>query len=242
MNKCNRDIILSNLDRIKEGIIHSCQRVGRNPSEINILPVTKTRSLEEVSCLRDIGYREFGENLVKEGVRKYTTSENGIWIMIGHLQTNKVKDVVRFAKEVHSVDSIKLINALEKELQRSNKIMRGMLQVNTSGETSKYGFSEAELFDNLDEISKLEYLKIDGVMTLALNSKNEADVRKCFEKLKSIQTKINNMNVLENEVTRISMGMSGDYKIAIEEGATDLRLGQAIFGPRETPDSFYWPA
>ncbi len=239
-------LLKKNLENIYKEISISSKKVERCSQDVSILPVTKTRSLDEIKSLVDIGFSHFGENLVQEAKGKILQSEaekdlSFNWIMIGHLQSNKVKYVAKYAKEIQSIDSYRIASLLDKELKRQNRKISALIQVNTSREKSKYGFDPNNLDKDIKNLSHLKNLRIEGFMTMAIHSQDESEVRSCFRLLKEIQIKINMRSIFPYRLKRLSMGMSNDYKLAVEEGATELRLGQAIFGPRDTLDSFYWP-
>lgn len=221
----------------------ACADSGRKRSEITLLPVTKTRAPHELEILKGLGFSRFGENKVQEIVSKANEpSLAGInWCAIGYLQSNKVKDVCQHASEIHSLDRLKIARALELELQKLGKSMRVLIQVNTSNEAQKYGLHIDEVLDFAREIEAYECLKVEGLMTLALFSDDEKLVRPCFQKLKKLQEKLQQDLSRVHSWSKLSMGMSGDFEMAIAEGATEIRLGQALFGPRNTSDSFYWP-
>src|SRR3546814_421824 len=163
------------------------------------------------------------------------------WSMIGHLQTNKVKDVLRFASEVQSLDRLSLAQALEKRLQVLGRRIDVLVQVNTSGEASKYGLSPESAMPFLKELAGFDCLRIRGFMTLARFTPDKAEVRRCFRLLRAIRDRARDELPQGQLYDQLSMGMSSDFEIAIEEGATIIRVGQAVFGPRLLPDSYYWP-
>ena len=238
--------MVEKLTKIENRIREICEKSGRDPSEVTLLPITKTRTLKEVLALKEFGYTRYGENMVQEAKNKFFGDDVVLdfepeWVMVGHLQTNKVKTVAKHASEIQSIDSLKVATLLNKELAKLNKRMKALIQVNTSKEKSKYGFTLDDLMASLDALAKLEFLDFEGFMTLAIDSENDEEVRSCFRQLKEAQKLVNNSGVFCSKLNRLSMGMTSDYEIAIEEGSTEIRLGQAIFGPRQTPDSFYWP-
>ncbi|MDR2219549.1 MAG: YggS family pyridoxal phosphate-dependent enzyme, partial [Methylobacillus sp.] len=163
------------------------------------------------------------------------------WSIIGHLQTNKVKLVARFASEFQALDSLRLAEALERRLQDEGRSLDVFVQVNTSGETSKYGLPPDEIAAFLCALPSFPALRVRGLMTLALLSAEPVRVRQCFVRLRNLRDQLRQEVPASIALDELSMGMSGDYEIAIEEGATVVRVGQAIFGARQTPDSHYWP-
>ncbi|RKG37454.1 YggS family pyridoxal phosphate-dependent enzyme [Acinetobacter rongchengensis] len=232
--------LTKNLADLEQCIQNTCLKTGRSPQQIRLIPVTKTKPLETIQNAIDLGVTRFGENKVQELISKaeQLKSEKVNWILIGHLQTNKVKQIVQYISEFHALDSIRLANKLNNELSAIDKKLDVFIQVNTSNEASKYGIQPHELTDFLAEVEKLDHLNIVGLMTLAIHSHEEQKVRSCFRTLKELLIET---QASYPEISRLSMGMSGDFEIAIEEGATDIRVGQAIFGHRNLPDSYYWP-
>lgn len=216
---------------------------GRDPADVKLLLVTKTVDAERVRQAIAAGQCDLGENKVQEGRRKAEAliGEAVRWSMIGHLQTNKVKDVLRFADEVQSLDRMSLALALEHRLQFLGRKLDVLVQVNSSGETSKYGLAPDELMPFLKELETFDCLNVRGLMTLARFTPDKDEVRRCFRLLRSLREQAREALSWGNQLEHLSMGMSGDYEIAIEEGATIVRVGQAVFGPRPLPDSHYWP-
>jgi hypothetical protein len=235
--------IQENLAKINQQIINACTKSNRAPSEVTLLPVSKTKPLEDIYKLYSLGHKRFGENKVQEALEKSTlsTKDDIDWCIIGHLQTNKAKFVAQFAQEVHSLDRLKLAVELDKSLQKVGRSLDVLIQVNTSNEPQKYGISPENLLSFTKELSAFKSLRIKGLMTLALFSADQEKVRPCFARLKHLQEKLRQDSPLDSSWDTLSMGMSGDFELAIEEGSTEVRIGQAIFGTRDTPNSFYWP-
>jgi pyridoxal phosphate enzyme (YggS family) len=235
--------IQNNLQRIQASIEKACLRAGREVADITLLPVSKTRPPEEVRLAFKCGITRFGENKVQEAQSKAEAlSDLPLeWCIIGHLQSNKAKHVARFASELHSLDRLSLARALDKQLQKEGRAMDVLVQVNTSAEPQKYGVAPEDVMAFVKELPSFECLRVKGLMTLAVFSKDEQIVRPCFAKLSTLRDRLRQDSPSALSWDVLSMGMSGDYEIAIEEGATDIRIGQAIFGPRTTPDSYYWP-
>lgn len=229
-----------NLADLDQSIQKTCLTVGRNPQDIRLIPVTKTKSIDVIQHTIDLGLTQVGENKVQELISKANELRHlkVNWILIGHLQTNKVKQVIQYISEFHALDSIKLASKLNKELMLINKNIDVFVQVNTSNEESKYGIAPNELPHFLSELEQFDHLKVVGLMTLAIHSDQEQKIRNCFKTLKQLLIETQNKYP---SISRLSMGMSGDFEIAIEEGATDIRVGQAIFGHRNLPDTYYWP-
>jgi pyridoxal phosphate enzyme (YggS family) len=206
------------------------------PKSCSLIAVSKTHPPEKVLEAYNAGQRKFGENKVQELTQKYEVLPKDIeWHMIGHLQSNKVKFIVPFVTLIHAVDSLKLLVEIDKQAQKVNRIINCLLQVHIADEETKFGFSENELIDLIksDEFKKLTFVKIEGLMGMATLTENEAQIRNEFRSLKSIFEKINLMKLSGNiAMNELSMGMSSDYKIAMEEGSTMIRVGSAIFGTR----------
>lgn len=233
----------NNLSDIYERIAQACKRAGRDVNTVRVLPVSKTIDIERIELLHELGFNYFGENKVQEAKNKSEQlAESAInWSVIGHLQTNKIKYVAKFASEFQALDSVKVAEKLSQRLAIENREMDVLIQVNTSNEDSKYGLQPTEVANFIQEISELPNIHIKGLMTLAMLSEHSAKVRDCFVRLRQLRDELvvnlpNHMSLNE-----LSMGMSGDFEIAIEEGATIVRIGQAIFGARQTSDEFYWP-
>lgn len=235
--------LANNLSDIYERIAQACKRAGRDVNTVRVLPVSKTIDIERIVLLHELGFNYFGENKVQEAKHKSEQlAESAInWSVIGHLQTNKIKYVAKFAAEFQALDSVKVAKKLSQRLAIENREMDVLIQVNTSNEDSKYGLQPIKVANFIHEISELPNIRIKGLMTLAMLSEHSAKVRDCFVRLRQLRDELlvnlpNHMSLYE-----LSMGMSGDFEIAIEEGATIVRIGQAIFGARQTSDEFYWP-
>lgn len=230
----------ANLQMVKERIAAACIRAGRGPDEVRLLPVTKTVPAPVLRHAFAAGITDFGENKLQEARDKRDAlGDLPInWHIIGHLQTNKVKYLVRFASEFHALDSIRLAEELNNRLNTLGRDLDVFVQVNTSGEDSKFGLHPDELMGFVERLPDYPRLKPRGLMTLALFSSDAERVRPCFQLLRDLRDRAVTSHP---GLTGLSMGMSGDYELAIEEGATVVRVGQAIFGPRPTADSFYWP-
>lgn len=243
MQNSTLEIIHQNYQKVLSEIKESCIQAQRNPQDVKLMLVSKTVPTEIIQASFDWGHRLFGENKIQELVQKKkdmapTPIE---FHFIGHLQTNKVKECVRYASAIDSVDRINLVEELDRRLQAEGKSMDILVQVNTSGEESKYGISPELALELVRQISKFDTLNVKGLMTLALFSSDAEKVRHCFKILRELRDKIKNEGIHRIAMDELSMGMSSDYKIAIEEGSTILRVGTAIYGARNTPDSYYWP-
>lgn len=235
--------IIHNLNVILKRIENACINAGRNPKEVKLLMATKTVSADRIKIALQTGQTLIAENKVQEVKEKYEDLKNipHTSHFIGHLQTNKIKDILKYGVQcVQSVDRLDLAEKLHQKLLAEGREMDILIQVNTSNEESKFGVSPENTLDLVKEISTLSTLKIKGLMTIGLFSSDEERVRTCFQLLKSIQQKITNLNLPNVEMKELSMGMSGDLEIAIQEGATIIRVGTAIFGERIYPDSYYW--
>jgi len=235
--------VAANLAHLRDRIAAAAARSGRTADAVRLVLVTKTVAAERVLEAVRAGQTDLGENKVQEGGRKAEAlaGEPIRWSMIGHLQSNKVKDVLKFAAEVQSLDRLSLAAALEKRLQFLRKSLDVLVQVNTSNEASKYGLTPEDVLAFLKELTSFETLRPKGFMTLARFTPDEAEVRRCFRVLREIRDRALNDAPQGEALRHLSMGMSGDYETAIEEGATIVRVGQAVFGPRPLPDSYYWP-
>ena len=235
--------IIHNLNVILKRIENACINAGRNPKEVKLLMATKTVSADRIKIALQTGQTLIAENKVQEVKEKYEDLKNipHTSHFIGHLQTNKIKDILKYGVQcVQSVDRLDLAEKLHQKLLVEEREMDILIQVNTSNEESKFGVSPENTLDLVKEISTLSTLKIKGLMTIGLFSSDEERVRTCFQLLKSLQQKITNLNLPNVEMKELSMGMSGDLEIAIQEGATIVRVGTAIFGERIYPDSYYW--
>jgi pyridoxal phosphate enzyme (YggS family) len=235
--------VAANLATVRNRIADATLRSGRSPDAVRFVLVTKTVAPERVLEAVRVGQTDLGENKVQEGRKKAEAlaGESVCWSMIGHLQSNKVNDVLRFACEVQSLDRLSLATALEKRLQHLQRTLDVLVQVNTSGEASKYGVAPENVPAFLKELPAFDALRPRGFMTLATFTSDETEVRRCFRVLRDIRDRAIHDAPQGEALMEISMGMSGDYEWAIEEGATIVRVGQAVFGPRPFPDSFYWP-
>lgn len=227
--------IINNLKIIQNRIDQACAKSGRNPSEVKLLLATKTVSPERIKIALDAGYTLIAENRVQELKEKYNELKNSTHSshFIGHLQTNKIKDVLKCGVScIQSVDRYDLAEKLHQKLQSEGKTIDIFIQVNTSGEESKFGVSPENAIELTKKIALLNTLKIKGLMTIGLFSDEMEKVRLCFQTLKRIQLEINELQIENAHISELSMGMSGDLEIAIEEGATIIRVGTDIFGRR----------
>lgn len=233
-----------NLASVAARMQAACARAGRAADSVRLLPVSKTIDEAHIRLAHAAGCRLLGENKVQEAHRKWEAmADLGDlrWSVIGHLQTNKAKLVARFAAEFQALDSLRVAETLDRRLQVEGRSLEVFVQVNTSGEASKYGLPPEEVAAFLRELPAFSALRVRGLMTLALFSEDAARVRRCFVRLRELRDRLRDDAPAGIVLDELSMGMSGDYEIAIEEGATVVRVGQAIFGARNLPDSHFWP-
>ncbi|MBZ0182969.1 MAG: YggS family pyridoxal phosphate-dependent enzyme [Melioribacteraceae bacterium] len=224
--------IKENIAKIREEISSVCEKIGRNPEDIKLIAVSKTRSIDEINEVLDSGCLDCAENKAQELRDKAPLIQKDInWHFIGHLQTNKVKYVVETSALIHSVDSLKIAKEIEKRAEAVNKIQNILLEIKTSEEESKFGlYKEDEIFEIADFCKGSSNVKLIGLMTMAPFVDDDSIIRKSFRKLKELFDKMNNKGYA---LTELSMGMSGDFHIAIEEGSTMVRIGTSIFGERD---------
>ena len=237
------ETIHQNIETINQRISRACEKAGRSREEVKLLLATKTVSAERIKLAMDAGCTLIAENKVQELKEKFDDLKEipHTTHFIGNLQSNKVKEIIRYGVDcLESVDRMSLAEKLHKRLVFEGKTMDVLIQVNTSYEESKFGVRPENAVELVRKVAQFETLKIKGLMTIGLFSAEDEKVRKCFQLLKSIQNQIVAENIPNVEMKELSMGMSGDLEIAIEEGATIVRVGTAIFGKREFPDSYYW--
>ena len=231
------------IKQIQNRINAACEKSGRDSHSVQLLLATKTVNPDRIKTAIKLGYTLIAENKIQELKEKFEALQDTPHHshFIGHLQTNKIKEILKYNVAcVQSVDRLDLAQKLQNKLEAEDKNIDILVQVNTSQEESKFGISPEQALDLVREISKLNRIQIKGLMTIGLFSDDEVKVRSCFQLLKSIQENIIQENIPGVEMTELSMGMSGDLEIAIEEGATIIRVGTAIFGERIYPDSYYW--
>lgn len=234
---------LDNLREIELRIQKACEAANRPAGDVKLLLATKTVPAEIIKTVLQSGQTLIGENKVQEIKEKYEVLADTPHQkhFIGHLQTNKIKDILKYGVTcVQSLDRLDLAEKLNQKLVQENKTLDVFIQVNTSGEESKFGISPQNALDLIQQVAALKNLRIQGLMTIGLFSAEEEAVRKCFRLLKNIQQEAIALDLPDVSLTELSMGMSGDLEIAIAEGATIVRVGTAIFGQRIYPDSFYW--
>jgi PLP dependent protein len=224
-------LLSANLAAVRQQVDAACRAAGRDPSEVSILPVSKTFGVDMIRAAMELGIHRFGENKVQEIRDKAGALADGDlqWVVIGHLQTNKVKEVARLAREVQSLDRLELAEALHRQLEQEGRLMDVLIQVKTSAEESKSGLAPDALLTFLDRLRGYPTLRVKGLMTLAAHSEDVAEVRACFRQLRELRA---HCVAQGHDLPKLSMGMSGDFPLGIAEGATEVRIGSAIFGPR----------
>lgn len=230
----------TNLASVEDRVARACARAGRSRGSVRLLSVSKTVPAHILRVAHQAGIRSFGENKIQEATAKREAlADLAIeWSIVGHLQTNKAKYLTRIASEFHALDSLRLADLIEKRLEREDRLLDVFVQVNTSGEDSKFGLHPDAFLPFVDTLSQFPHLKPRGLMTLAILGDDMVRVRQCFALLRSLR---DDAVKRHPGLIELSMGMSGDFEVAIEEGATAVRVGQAIFGPRPTSHSHYWP-
>lgn len=227
-------MIRDNLQNVEENIKSACDKSGRSREDVKLIAVSKTKPVEMLREAYDLGCRDFGENKVQELMDKYDKLPGDIrWHMIGHLQRNKVKYIVDKVFMIHSVDSLRLAEEISKEAVKKNVTVSILVEVNVAGEETKFGTTAQEAISLVEEIAKLPNIMIKGLMTIAPYVENSEENRLYFAKLKQIYVDIIHKNIDNVFMEELSMGMSGDYEVAIEEGATYIRVGTGIFGERQ---------
>lgn len=238
-----KEELLNNLHHIQERIEKACIKCNRNPNEVKLLLATKTVSAERIKIALEAGYTLIAENKIQELKEKYEDLKEIPHTnhFIGHLQTNKIKDILKYDVScIQSVDRFDLAEKLQQRLTFEDKTIEVFIQVNTSFEDSKFGVHPDKAIELVRQVAQFDRIKIEGLMTIGLFSAEPERVRKCFRLLKDIQQQVIALNIPNVGMRELSMGMSGDMEIAIEEGATIIRVGTAIFGQRIYPDSYYW--
>lgn len=226
-------MLKENLAQVEKNISEACMRTGRDRGEVTLIAVSKTKPVEMLLTIYDEGIRDFGENKVQELCDKIPQMPNDVkWHMIGHLQRNKVKNIVGNTTLIHSVDTYRLAEEINIQAKKKKTTVPVLVEVNIAQEESKYGISEEDAVLLVEDIAKLENIKIKGLMTIAPNVSNPEDNRPYFRKIKQLSVDIRNKNIDNVSMEILSMGMTGDYVVAIEEGATIVRVGTGIFGER----------
>ncbi|MDE5951652.1 MAG: YggS family pyridoxal phosphate-dependent enzyme [Acetatifactor sp.] len=226
-------MIRENLLMTKQNIENACRKVGRNIGEVELIAVSKTKPVSMLQEAYENGVRDFGENRVQELLDKYETLPKDIrWHMIGHLQRNKVKYLVDKVYLIHSVDSLRLAQEIQKEAEKRQVQVNILVEGDVAGEESKFGGSLEETLQLVQEIALLPSVHIQGLMTVAPYVQDSEENRRIFANLKQLAVDIERKNIDNVNMNVLSMGMSGDYQVAVEEGATYVRVGTGIFGDR----------
>ena len=235
MTALTREDIARNLASVRERIAAAARRAGRDPLSVRLLPVSKTIPEERLRAAHAAGITQMGENKVQEAQRKSEAlADLGIhWALIGHLQTNKARSAAAFADEFQALDSLRLAQALHQRLQAAGRTLEVYVQVNSSGEASKFGLQPGEVPSFLERLSDYPALRVQGLMTLAAHTQDRERVRACFRLMRQLRDTGQAAGSVGPGL--LSMGMSGDFELAIEEGSDCVRVGQAIFGARTAP-------
>ena len=227
-------MLSENLRDVEKRIEEACKRSNRYPKEVTLIAVSKTKPVEMLQEVYDAGARNFGENKVQEIMDKYDHLPQDIhWHMIGHLQRNKVKYIVDKVQMIHSVDSLRLAETIDKEAKKKNVTVPILIEVNVAEEDSKFGLSLEEVTALAEEISKLSNVRVCGLMTVAPFVEDPEENREVFRSLKKLSVDIAAKNINNVTMSVLSMGMTNDFEVAVEEGATMVRVGTAIFGARD---------
>nr|WP_312811534.1 YggS family pyridoxal phosphate-dependent enzyme [Sedimentibacter sp.] len=223
-----------NIDGILERIADVCERSGRNPDDITLIAVSKTVNADRAREAVEAGILNLGENRVQELTDKYEKlSDTEVkWHMIGHLQKNKVKYIIDKVELIHSVESIELANEINKRAEKNNLKVNILVELNIGEEESKFGISEESVYDFVKSLEQFENINVLGIMTVAPFAEDPEEIRWVFKKMKVIFDKLSSMNIKNSNMKFLSMGMTNDFEIAIEEGANIIRIGTAVFGER----------
>ena len=226
-------MITENLEQVRKNIQDACRSVGRDPEEVTLIAVSKTKPVELLQESYQAGARDFGENKVQEIMDKYPQLPSDIrWHMIGHLQRNKVKYIVDKAAMIHSVDSLRLAQTIEQEAAKHDVQVPILLEVNVAEEDSKFGLKMDEVLPLIEAIAEFPHIRVCGLMTIAPYVENAEENRMFFRQLKKLSVDIAAKNINNVSMSVLSMGMTGDYQVAVQEGATMVRVGTGIFGER----------
>lgn len=227
-------MITENLEQVRKNIVEACKAVNRDPGEVTLISVSKTKPVSMLQEAYDAGSRDFGENKVQEIMDKYPQLPSDIrWHMIGHLQRNKVKYIVDKVALIHSVDSLRLAETIENEAAKHGVTVPILIEVNVAQEESKFGLKTDEVLPLVESIAKLPHINIKGLMTIAPYVEDPEENRMIFRQLKKLSVDIAAKNINNVNMSVLSMGMTGDYQVAVQEGATMVRVGTGIFGERD---------
>jgi len=226
-------MIVENIEHVRENIEMACEKAGRSVDEVTLIAVSKTKPYTDIEEALKSGTLDYGENKVQEMCEKYEILPKNIrWHMIGHLQRNKVKYLVGKTELIHSVDSIRLAEQIEKEYAKKGETANILIEVNMAQEESKFGITSQETEELIRKISTFEHIRIKGLMTIAPYTDNPETNRVYFRQMKKLSVDIRDKNIDNVSMDVLSMGMTGDYQVAIEEGSTMVRVGTGIFGER----------
>ena len=226
-------MLTENVKQVEERICRACERAGRDRQDVTLIAVSKTKPVSDIEEVMSAGIIDFGENKVQELKDKYEILPKDLrWHMIGHLQRNKVKYLPGRAVMIHSVDSLSLAEEISKEYMKHGLTADILLEVNVAGEESKFGVAPDDVLPLVKEIAKLDHIHVEGLMTIAPFVENAEENRPVFRKLRQISVDIKEQNIDNISMNALSMGMTVDYDVAVEEGATMVRVGTAIFGKR----------
>lgn len=227
-------MLIENYEHVKDNVKNTCLSCGRDINDITIIAVSKTKPLENIETLIAHNVKDFGENKVQELTDKFEHVSKPVnWHLIGHLQTNKVKYIVDKACLIHSVDSVKLAREIQKEAAKHNVIANILIQVNIACEDTKFGMNKDEVYESIKEISTFPNVRIKGLMTIAPFVENPEDNRVHFKAMHQLLLDIKSKNIDNVDMNVLSMGMTNDYLVAIEEGSNMIRVGTGIFGARQ---------
>ena len=227
-------MIVENIKQVEENIKQACEKVGRNPEEVTLISVSKTKPYTAIEEALPSGILDYGENKVQEIVKKEVELPKNVeWHLIGHLQRNKVRQIAGKVARIHSVDSFRLAEQIQKEYEKIGETANILIEVNVAKEESKFGLMPEETEEVIREIAKFPNIKVRGLMTIAPFVENPEENRIHFQNLRKLLVDINAKNIDNISMNELSMGMTGDYEVAIEEGATYVRVGTGIFGSRQ---------
>ncbi len=226
-------MIRENIELVEKNIQNACKKAGRERESVTLIAVSKTKPVSDIREAMECGITVFGENKVQEIKDKTEEIKEPLsWHMIGHLQANKVKYLPGRVCMIHSVDNKKLADEIEKQFAKADQVIDVLIEVNMAKEESKFGLSSGDVIAFIEEIMDLKHLNIRGLMTIAPYTEDPESNRVYFRELKALLNRINDLGILDHELDTLSMGMTGDYQVAIEEGATFVRVGTGIFGER----------
>ena len=227
-------MLAENLQEVERNIQEACKKANRSRDDVTLIAVSKTKPISMLKEIYDLGVRNFGENKVQELCEKHPQMHEDLnWHLIGHLQRNKVKNIIDKATLIHSVDSIRLAETIEKEAAKKDLIVDILMEVNVAEEESKFGLKVEEVIPAIETIATFPHIRIRGLMTIAPFVENPEENRSIFARLQKLSVDIRSKNIDNVNVDILSMGMTNDYQVAIEEGATMVRVGTGIFGARE---------